>query len=95
MPALSTPPTICRPTERLRRKKASRVCNGLRRDEHRGYVDFLETVMKNVTANTSAGAVQFWFVDWRHVAEVMEAARHRASSPIEFLRPVQGLSRYG
>jgi len=39
------------------------------------FIDFLTAVMANIAKSTMSGAIHFYFMDWRHSLEILEAAR--------------------
>jgi DNA modification methylase len=39
------------------------------------FIDFLAAVMTNITKSTMQGAIHYYFMDWRHSLEILEAAR--------------------
>src|SRR5829696_85114 len=39
------------------------------------FIAFLRTIFKNMVAVTVNGSIHFVFMDWRHMAEVLEAAK--------------------
>jgi DNA modification methylase len=39
------------------------------------FIDFLAAAMTNITKSTVPGAIHYYFMDWRHSLEILEAAR--------------------
>jgi DNA modification methylase len=39
------------------------------------FIDFLAAVMANIAKSTVSGAIHYYFMDWRHSLEILEAAR--------------------
>jgi DNA modification methylase len=39
------------------------------------FIDFLATAMTNIAKSTVPGAIHYYFMDWRHSLEILEAAR--------------------